>query len=193
MNTKNNFIREYSDINLSLEDQQYIESLLRPHNSEKKLDYHDYLSIRKTFKTQFGKDLKILGKLLELRLSGIYAFTADPNITTLKHIDGDNTGILPWRLSFYCKGEKGILNWFSPISDLRFNSFSNTYLINDDLEKLFSIETNMKSAFVRTDYPHNLDLLNSDVERLTITATFVPYISWDELNLRLNNVEACNK
>ena len=50
----------------------------------------------------------------------------------------------------------------------------------------------MHSAFVRTNEPHQLDMTTTTEPRLTITATFTPEISWEELNERLDELNRNN-
>ena len=50
----------------------------------------------------------------------------------------------------------------------------------------------MHSAFVRTNEPHQLDMTTTTEPRLTITATFAPEISWEELNERLDELNRNN-
>jgi hypothetical protein len=50
----------------------------------------------------------------------------------------------------------------------------------------------MHSAFVRTNHPHQLDMTNTQEPRLTITATFTPEITWEELNEKLDELERNN-
>mgnify|MGYP003352427483 CR=1 FL=1 len=53
------YIIPFDDIDVSLEDENYIFNLLKSHDQTKVLDYHGYLSPRLTFKTKLAKDLKL--------------------------------------------------------------------------------------------------------------------------------------
>ena len=186
------YIIPFDDIDVSLEDENYIFNLLKSHDQTKVLDYHGYLSPRLTFKTKLAKDLKNFGEKLNLRLAGIYAFTANANTHTSIHVDGDEaTGPLPWRLCWYCRGDAAVLNWYDASTNTKFNDHDYAFIYPDSLKPIMSIKLDMKSAFVRTEVPHNLDLSGTKENRLTITATFKPYISWKELQGRLAHVKDC--
>ena len=187
---ENNFIIPFDFFDISSDDENYIFSLLNDHNPASVLNYHGYLSPKLTFNTNFGKNVKLLAKKLNLRLAGIYAFTAYANTTTSIHIDGDNElGPLPWRLCWYCRGGAGTLEWYSQDIANHFDQHIGAYVCNEDQSSLFVRKLDMRSAFVRTDYPHRLKLTDTNDDRLTITATFKPYISWEELQNRLTNVK----
>jgi hypothetical protein len=186
----NNFIRTFDDFDISASEEQYIYSLLNEHDPANILNYHGYLSPKLTFKTKFAQALKSLGTRLNLRLAGIYAFTAYANTKTSIHVDGDREqGPLPWRLCWYCRGGAASLEWYSKDINNEFDSHVGAYVCDGQTNPIFVQKLNMRSAFVRTDYPHRLDLNNTTADRLTITATFKPYISWEELQTRLDNVE----
>lgn len=186
---KSNFIREFYGFDISFEDQVTIENLLSEHDATKVLNYHGYLNPKSTFKTVFANDLKSLGKKLDLRLAGIYAFTGLKGTITSKHIDGDESGPLPWRLCFYRKAKNAVLSWYENDSNNQFNTHVGAYINDSVSAPLYSEVLSMSSAFVRTDIPHVLDMMSCIEDRLTITATFKPYISWEELNRRLDHVE----
>lgn len=186
----NNFILPFDMFDISSADEQYLYSLLNAHNPDNVLNYHGYLSPKNTFKTNFAHNLKELAKKLNLRLAGIYAFTAHADTSTSIHIDGDlESGPLPWRLCWYCRGGAGILEWYSKDITNHFDHKVGAYVCNDNPQPIFSQKLDMRSAFVRTDYPHRLDLNNTNSDRLTITATFKPYITWDELQVRFNEIK----
>jgi hypothetical protein len=186
------FILPFDQVSISTEDETYIYNLLKSHDRSKVLDYHGYLHPKLTFKTKFAQELKAFGDTIDLRLAGIYAFTANANTTTSIHIDGNiESGPLPWRICWYCRGDAGTLSWYPTDSNTVFDNHVGAYVLPHTIEPIATVKLNMKSAIIRTEIPHLLDLSGTTVDRLTITATFKPYISWQELRARLNNVKTC--
>jgi hypothetical protein len=178
------FFRPF-DYTVSQDDINLFVSMMREHGENKTLDYHGYLNPKKTFRTQFGKDMRELADKLGLKLAGIFAFTAHAGSVTSKHIDGDEDGPLKWRLCFYVGGEPGILSWY-PITRSEFDKNVGAHVVDNDEAPLYS-QVLEGAGFVRTEYPHVLDLSNTKTDRLTITATFSPQIDWDTLNVRLDD------
>ena len=192
--THNKFIRNFNQFDIDTDDEEYIFSLLTGHDSTKILNYHGYLSPKLTFKTKFANNLKNLAEHLNLRLAGIYAFTAHADTATSIHIDGDETtGSLPWRLCWYCRGGAGTLEWYSNNLDNQFDKNVGAYVSKETTTPIFKQKLDMRSAFIRTNYPHKLDLTGTQADRLTITATFKPYIEWDELMEKLDKLTYTNK
>lgn len=187
----NNYYREFTDVQIKEQDVLSIKGFMAQHRDNQVLDYHGYLDIRKTFKTTLATNLRTFAKKIDLRLAGIYAFTAKAGSITSIHTDGDEEhGPLPWRLAFYVGGEPGILSWYGLDTECEFNDHVKAYVYGENLPCVYSKKMDMSAAFVRTDIPHRLDISNNKIDRLTITATFLPWISWEELNSRLDKINA---
>lgn len=187
----NNFFRPFSAVSISDEEVTRIYSMLEKHNDKRSLHYHGYLNVSKTLRLNFARNLRSFSKQIGLSVAGIYAFTAKPGAITSIHCDGDQIyGRLPWRLAFYVAGEPGILTWHDETQQPSFQEFESAFVYDDSLPVIHSELLNIKSAFVRTDIPHRLDTSKNLLDRLTITATFNPRISWEELNERLDSINA---
>jgi len=187
---RENFLIPFTSFTPSQEDVALIQAMLHEHDSTKQLEYHGYLNLRTILKTQFGKNLTELARKLGLRVAKINAFTARPGTVTSNHIDGNTVeGPLRFRLAFYVGGEPGIISWHAIPDDFDIKSFDNHSgaFILPIIEPALHQETlSMSGAFVRTEYPHVLDVSKNTLPRLTISATFVPSISWEELTKRVN-------
>jgi hypothetical protein len=163
---------------------------MNQHREDQVLDYHGYLDLKKTLRTDLGKNLKAFAEKIGLRVAGIYAFTARAGSVTSVHVDGDDiNGPLPWRLAYYVEGQPGIISWHTSDSNKFFSEHVKAYVFPNDLPIEYSQKMDMHSAFVRTEIPHKLDISDTSVDRLTVTATFLPRISWEELNSRLDKLE----
>jgi hypothetical protein len=182
-----NFFRPF-DLDISEADVAQLTGLMHPHKDDKTLEYHGYFSPKKTFRTQFAQDMRSLGEKLDVKLAGIYAFSARAGSVTPKHIDGEQNNTLIWRLCFYVGGEPGILSWYRKDPTYSFDPHVGAYIGGENDAPLYSRLLDVKAGFVRTEYPHVLDLSNTTTDRITITATFAPQISWEELNVRLDNL-----
>lgn len=189
-NIMNRYFRIFNDIPIGQADVDIIKSLMNSHREDQVLDYHGYLDLKKTLRTALAKDLKKLADKLKLRLAGIYAFTAHAGSETSIHRDGDEIkGALPWRLAYYVEGEAGTLSWYSEDEKSKYSEHVKAYVYNQELRAVYEQDlTNVRSAFVRTDIAHKLDISKTVTDRLTITATFLPWISWEELNHRLDEL-----
>lgn len=184
----NQYFRNFSSVSITEHDTKIITDSMNPHNEEYGITYHGYLDLKTTLRTSLSKDLKAFANTINLRVAGIYAFTATAGSESRIHLDGDEQfGPLPWRLSFYVKGEPGTLTWHTPVDELEFNRHAKAFFPCDqESPVVFSKLLDIKSAFVRTNIPHKLDVSNTITDRLTITATFLPRITWEELNHRLD-------
>ena len=161
---------------------------------------HHAIKDRNILKTDFTKNMIRLARLLNLEVASITAFTGKPGEDSSPHIDGEPGKSYSWRLAYYAKGDNSYLNWWrvGPVVkhvtlDLENNRKKEKdtptgYSIIDTHKKVYTQLINMKSAFVRTDIPHSVDMRESTEERLTISATFFPHISWEELNKRLDKL-----
>jgi len=146
-----------------------------------------------------------LGRQLGLKLNTVGMFTGKPGCITSKHIDGTFEHAFTWRVAYYAQGEAAPITWFKPVeeeSSIRIKEIEHTgdkrdtppagYTEVDATEAVHTELLDMHSAFVRTNEPHQLDMTETKQPRLTITATFTPEISWEELNERLNELERNN-
>lgn len=186
----NDFIRTFDDVKIEQQDIAMIKGIMNTHRADHVLDYHGYLDLKTTLRFPLAKKLKEFASKVGLRLAGIYAFTAHPNSLTSIHLDGDvSNGPLPWRLSFYAEGGPGLLSWYSNDIEPEFNKKVGAFVYDQDLPLIFEKRLDMPAAFVRTDIPHRLDTTGTVSDRLTITATFSPAVSWEELNHRLDLYE----
>lgn len=172
------------------------------HPETERLTYHTIKDSRVT-KTQFVKNMIRLARLLNLKVSSINVFTGKPGTHCLPHLDGEAGNSYTWRLAYYVQGEPAKLNWYSydPNTSMNHHKLDTSNSRNSDPETptgytvvevdecVHSELLDMPSAFVRTDIPHSLDMTATVTERLTISATFSPYISWAELNHRLDTLE----
>lgn len=183
----NNYFRNFTNVALSAADINTIKGIMHEHRDNHVLDYHGYLDLRTTLRTSLAQQLKEFATTIGLKVAGIYAFTARPGSVTSIHTDGDTiNGPLPWRLAFYAEGQPGVLSWYEDNNASIFSDHSKAYIYRPDLQPVYSKKLDMPSAFVRTDIPHMLDISETSSDRLTITATFLPRISWQELNSRLD-------
>jgi hypothetical protein len=162
---------------------------------------HHTIKDTRISRTEFTKNMIRLGRMLELKVSSISAFTGKPGTHCLPHIDGDSTANYTWRLAYYVKGEPSTLLWYKNTNRVVTHHFLDTsnkrivdphtpsgYSVIDTTEVVHTELLNMSSAFVRTDIPHSLDMSETHTARLTISATFSPHISWEELNYRLDKL-----
>ena len=185
----NKYYRSFDDVSIHEKDISDIKSIMNSHREDQVLDYHGYLDIKKTLRTELAHNLREFGKKIGLKLVGIYAFTAHSGAITSIHVDGDNEkGYLPWRLSYYVGGEPGILSWHGTESLGNFSDHVKAYVFDQNLPIVYEKKMDMPAAFVRTNIPHRLDISKNTIDRLTITATFSPWISWEELNSRLDKL-----
>lgn len=190
---KNNFF-PISDNDIKL----FNELVLHPDSGQ--LVHHTIKDSRVT-RTDFVKNMIRLGKMLNLKVSSISAFTGKPGTHCLPHIDGDQDNNYAWRVAYYTQGEPATLNWYKntnrivrhqvlDTSNKRIDDINTPtgYTVVDTNEVIYHEVLNMHSAFVRTDVPHSLDMTQTITPRLTISATFFPHISWEELNSRLDKL-----
>jgi hypothetical protein len=145
------------------------------------------------------KNMIRLARMLNLKVSSINVFTGKPGTHCLPHIDGEASNSYTWRLAYYVQGEPAKLNWYSydPNTSMNHHKLDTSnsrnsdpetptgYTVVDTQEIIYTHVLDMPSAFVRTDIPHSLDMIDTVTPRLTISATFSPHISWQELNHRL--------
>jgi len=192
----NNYIRENFLYPLTEKDVKvFSETVEHPENA--RLTHHA-IKNPKILRTDFTKNMIRLAKLLDLEVSSITAFTGKAGVYCSPHIDGEPGKTYAWRLAYYAKGDNSILHWWrvGPVIKHKLLELDNKrskegdatptgYSVIDTNKKVFTQPINMKSAFVRTDIPHSVDMTKATEERLTISATFFPHISWEELNRRL--------
>jgi len=186
---RDKFVRTFDNFKPSKEDIEMVISMLHEHDITKQLEYHGYLNLRKILRSKFGKDLTTLADKLGLKVAKVNAFTARPGTVTSNHIDGNTIdGPLIWRLAFYVGGEPGIISWYErpDIDNQDFSDHSGAFVYPVTTEPLHQEILSMSSAFIRTEFPHVLDVSKNTQPRLTISATFIPSISWDELNKRID-------
>jgi hypothetical protein len=172
------------------------------HPDSERLTYHT-IKDQSVTRTKFVKDMIRLGRKLNLKVSSINVFTGKPGTHCLPHLDGDPENSYTWRLAYYVQGEPATLNWYnSKIGSTKMHHVLDTsnrrqsdpktpmgYTVVDVGDLVYSHLLDMPSAFVRTDIPHSLDMTNTSNTRVTISATFSPHISWQELNHRLEKLE----
>lgn len=163
---------------------------------------HHAIKDKSILRTDFTKNMIRLAKMLDLKVSSVTAFTGKPGETSKIHIDGEPNTTYSWRLAYYPKGDNSTLNWWEngPVlyhkvleldnSREKDNETPTGYSVIDSDQKLYTQHMDdIKSAFVRTDVPHSVDMTKATEERLTVSATFFPHISWEELNARLDSLE----
>ena len=194
----NNYIRENTLFPLTEKDiKVFSNAVEHPKNSRL---VHHAIKDRNILKTDFTKNMIRLARLLDLEVASITAFTGKPGEDSSPHIDGEPDTTYSWRLAYYAKGDNSILNWWrvGPVLkhvklelDNNRSREKNTpagYSVIDTQHIVYTRDINIKSAFVRTDIPHSVDMREATEERLTISATFFPHISWEELNKRLDKL-----
>ena len=196
----NNYLRKNKLFTISEEDiEQFSQSAI--HQGHPGLEYHVTVD-KRLIRTQFAKNMIRLAKMLDLKLNTVGMFTGLPGCITNIHIDGTPEHSFTWRVAYYAKGEAAPLTWFAPVDAskaVRLQEIEHAgdskdtppagYTVVDATEPVHTELLDMHSAFVRTNHPHQLDMSNTTQPRLTITATFTPEISWEELNIRLDNLE----
>jgi hypothetical protein len=195
----NNYIRENTLYPLTEKDIEIFADSVR-HPDDERLTHHA-IKDKRILRTDFTKNMIRLAKLLDLEVSSITAFTGKAGEHCAPHIDGEPGKSYSWRLAYYAKGDNSSLNWWrvGPAIEHKLLELDNKrskendetptgYSVIDTQEKVFTQPINMKSAFVRTDIPHSVDMTKATEERLTISATFFPHISWEELNKRINTL-----
>lgn len=195
----NNYIRENNLFPLTERDIEVFGKAVS-HPDNERLTHHA-IKDKSILRTDFTKNMIRLAKMLDLEVSSITAFTGKPGEVCSPHIDGEPGKSYSWRLAYYAKGDNSILDWWraGPVLNHRVLELDNKrskegdetptgYSVIDTQEKVYSKIINMKSAFVRTDIPHSVDMTQATEERLTISATFFPHISWEELNKRLDKL-----
>ena len=199
----NRYLRENTYYPISEEDiAKFAESA--QHQGHPGLEYH-VTKDKSRIRTQFAKNMIRLGRQLGLKLNTVGMFTGKPGCITSKHIDGTFEHAFTWRVAYYAQGEAAPITWFKPVdeeSSIRIKEIEHTgderdappagYTEVDATEALHTELLDMHSAFVRTNEPHQLDMTETKQPRLTITATFTPEISWEELNERLDELERNN-
>ena len=174
------------------------------HQGHPGLEYH-VTQDKSLIRTQFAKNMIRLGRQLGLKLNTVGMFTGKPGCITSKHIDGTFGHAFTWRVAYYAKGEAAPLTWFKPVTSedsIRIKEIEHAgdvrdappagYTEVDATEVVHTELLDMHSAFVRTNEPHQLDMTTTTEPRLTITATFAPEISWEELNERLDELNRNN-
>ena len=195
----NNYIRENFLYPLTEKDiKVFSESVEHPKND--RLTHHA-IKNPKILRTDFTKNMIRLAKLLDLEVSSITAFTGKAGEHCSPHIDGEPGKSYSWRLAYYAKGDNSFLNWWlqGPAIEHKVLELDNKrtkegdetptgYSVIDTTEIVYTQFINMHSAFVRTDIPHSVDMSEATEERLTISATFFPHISWEELNKRIDSL-----
>jgi hypothetical protein len=199
----NNYLRENKHFPISDVDIEKFASSAK-HRGHPGLEYH-VTKDKSLIRTQFAKNMIKLGRMLGLKLNTVGMFTGQPGCITSKHIDGTPDHAFTWRVAYYAKGEASPLTWFEPVDKdkaIRLQEIEHSgdmretpplgYTVVEADNPVHTEMLDMHSAFVRTNHPHQLDMSNTTQERLTITATFTPEISWEELNQRLDELEKQN-
>lgn len=194
----NNYIRENTLFPLTERDIEVFDKAVS-HPEGEKLTHHA-IKDKSILRTDFTKNMIRLAKMLDLRVASITAFTGKPGENSSPHIDGEPGNSYSWRLSYYAKGDNTEINWWrvGPVLkhvelDLvnqrdKEEDTPTGYSIIDTHKKVYTKRIEMNSAFVRTDIPHSVDMTNATEDRLTLSATFFPHISWEELNKRLDKI-----
>ena len=199
----NRFLRDNPYYPISEDDiEKFAESAI--HAGHPGLEYH-VTKDKSLIRTQFAKNMIRLGRQLGLKLNTVGMFTGKPGCITSKHIDGTFEHAFTWRVAYYAKGEACPITWFKPVTDeasIRIKEIEHVgdvrdappagYTEVDATEVVHTELLDMHSAFVRTNEPHQLDMTTTTEPRLTITATFAPEISWEELNERLDELNRNN-
>ena len=199
----NRFLRDNPYYPISEDDiEKFAESAI--HAGHPGLEYH-VTKDKSLIRTQFAKNMIRLGRQLGLKLNTVGMFTGKPGCITSKHIDGTFGHAFTWRVAYYAKGEAAPLTWFEPVTSedsIRIKEIEHAgdvrdappagYTEVDATEVVHTELLDMHSAFVRTNEPHQLDMTTTTEPRLTITATFAPEISWEELNERLDELNRNN-
>jgi|TARA_B110000914_G_C15375626_1_gene405249 hypothetical protein len=199
----NRFLRDNPYYPISEDDiEKFAESAI--HAGHPGLEYH-VTKDKSLIRTQFAKNMIRLGRQLGLKLNTVGMFTGKPGCITSKHIDGTFGHAFTWRVAYYAKGEAAPLTWFKPVTSedsIRIKEIEHAgdvrdappagYTEVDATEVVHTELLDMHSAFVRTNEPHQLDMTTTTEPRLTITATFAPEISWEELNERLDELNRNN-
>jgi len=137
-----------------------------------------------------SKKFAQVGRQLGLRLAETSVFTGTPGKRILPHVDqveGHDT--LPWRLSYFVQGGCPF-HWWEPGEIIRRGPYAQ---IQDETVLLDTLDTSeVRSAFLRTDVPHSVDMTDNPDTRIVVTATYteegagVP--SWNYLTNRLVTV-----
>lgn len=199
----NRFLRDNPYYPISEDDiEKFAQSAI--HQGHPGLEYH-VTQDKSLIRTQFAKNMIRLGRQLGLKLNTVGMFTGKPGCITSKHIDGTYGNAFAWRVAYYAKGEAAPLTWFKPVTSedsIRIKEIEHVgderdappagYTEVDATEVVHTELLDMHSAFVRTNEPHQLDMTTTTEPRLTITATFTPEISWEELNERLDELNRNN-
>ena len=199
----NRFLRDNPYYPISEDDiEKFAQSAI--HQGHPGLEYH-VTKDKSLIRTQFAKNMIRLGRQLGLKLNTVGMFTGKPGCITSKHIDGTFGHAFTWRVAYYAKGEAAPLTWFKPVTSedsIRIKEIEHAgdvrdappagYTEVDATEVVHTELLDMHSAFVRTNEPHQLDMTTTTEPRLTITATFAPEISWEELNERLDELNRNN-
>jgi len=199
----NRFLRDNPYYPISEDDiEKFAQSAI--HQGHPGLEYH-VTQDKSLIRTQFAKNMIRLGRQLGLKLNTVGMFTGKPGCITSKHIDGTFGHAFTWRVAYYAKGEAAPLTWFKPVTSedsIRIKEIEHAgdvrdappagYTEVDATEVVHTELLDMHSAFVRTNEPHQLDMTTTTEPRLTITATFAPEISWEELNERLDELNRNN-
>jgi len=195
----NSYIRENNLFPLTEKDIEIFGNAVKHPDNERLV--HHAINNKSILYTDFTRNMLRMSKLLDLDISSITAFTGKAGEHCSPHIDGEPGNSYSWRLAYYAKGDNSILNWWrlGPVLEHKLLTLDNKrpkegnntptgYSIIDTQEKVFTQPINMKSAFVRTDIPHSVDMTQATEERLTISATFFPHITWYELNEKLDRL-----
>ena len=199
----NRFLRDNPYYPISEDDiEKFAQSAI--HQGHPGLEYH-VTQDKSLIRTQFAKNMIRLGRQLGLKLNTVGMFTGKPGCITSKHIDGTFGHAFTWRVAYYAKGEAAPITWFKPVTSedsIRIKEIEHAgdvrdappagYTEVDATEVVHTELLDMHSAFVRTNEPHQLDMTTTTEPRLTITATFAPEISWEELNERLDELNRNN-
>lgn len=149
------------------------------HDPAKRLQYHA-LPLAPVRRLNWVTDLRRFALDMGLKLAGLSAFTAAPGVLSSIHIDGDDAqhGV-PWRLNFYAEGEPAVMTWYAP-GPVSYHPGSGSLTCAATVP-LHSELLSMPAAIVRVNRPHRIDASGSPSPRLTLSATFTPWLPWDAM------------
>ena len=120
--------------------------------------------------TSITEKFTTIGEKLDLQLVETSVFTGTPGKKPIPHVDhkqGYDT--LRWRLSYFVQGGCPFY-WWESGEIVRIGSYAEWQNETTVLDVLDTTE--VKSAFVRTDIPHSVDMTNNTKTRIVVTGTY---------------------
>jgi len=114
--------------------------------------------------------LTAVGERLNMRLVSTIVFTGAPGVIAGPHIDKlPEYDPLPWRLSYFVQGGCPF-HWWEPGEIIRLGPHVQ---IQEETEIVDTLDfINVKSAFVRTETPHSVDMTNNTKTRIVVSGTY---------------------